>query len=141
MVDIPYDVEPYMYPWERAPEWAQFAATDLIGDRTWFEQPPVLNERRQFWHAGDTVPTRSMQAAINDWCDDWRDSLRRRPEIDARELEWIAIGKALRDKRTQRMETTSQMERRTGLPASQISAMEMGRVEPQPALLGIGDTP
>jgi hypothetical protein len=30
------------YPWENAPEWAQFAATDSSGVRTWFGDKPRI---------------------------------------------------------------------------------------------------
>jgi hypothetical protein len=30
------------YPWHEAPEWAEWAATDSDGEKTWFEEEPFL---------------------------------------------------------------------------------------------------
>lgn len=37
------------YPWDQAPEWAKFAATDEDGTKVWYEILPIWNPRRGEW--------------------------------------------------------------------------------------------
>ena len=61
------------YPWERAPEWAKYAATDLSGARYWFECKPVC--KTHYWY-GKTA----MCLIIEDSGSDWKQSLETRPD-------------------------------------------------------------
>lgn len=70
------------YPWERAPEWAKYAATDLSGACYWFECEPVCKTRywypvckTRYWY-GET----GMCAKIEDSGTDWKQSLETRPD-------------------------------------------------------------
>jgi hypothetical protein len=49
------------YPWERAPEWAQYAASDIDGWSKWHEYEPTLDQYRVYW----------SQAGRSDFIPDW----------------------------------------------------------------------
>jgi hypothetical protein len=77
---------PFTYPWDQAPEWANWAATDGDGSAWWYERKPCLDEDGGYsWGPdkdedlvssaqqiyGDSHP----QAAIR-----WKESLQQRPQ-------------------------------------------------------------
>jgi hypothetical protein len=62
----------FRYPWDSAPEWAKFAATDFDGVPWWFEDQPFCIVGR--WH----VNTGKFET-IEDLMFDYRDSLQSRP--------------------------------------------------------------
>jgi hypothetical protein len=47
-----------MYPWEFAPDWAKFAATDRDGQKFWYESRPFYNldHGRFFPSSGRVAP-------------------------------------------------------------------------------------
>ena len=72
--------DPYDYPWDEAPEWAQWAATDESGRAWWYALEPVCG--RISWDIS------SWRDKVEDFNKDlgtfpgdtWQDSLRARPK-------------------------------------------------------------
>ena len=67
------------YPWDRAPDWAQWAATDMSGISYWHDHKPDISWGRPAW--GPTNLCKSI-----DDCDThglhWTNSLEARPNAD-----------------------------------------------------------
>lgn len=65
-------IEKFEYPWDEAPEWARWAATDEQGLRFWFESEPTAHpEHGTFW-------SDEYHEAIGD-IENWQNSLQERP--------------------------------------------------------------
>lgn len=58
------------YPWDQAPAWAQYAATDGDGSQWWFEKEPFYDADDKEWSPGSGMfdvfqtadPASSMEA-------------------------------------------------------------------------------
>lgn len=70
--------EPSRYPWDKAPEWAKWAATDASGDTTWFSLLPVVDETCAQWNNTNGGVYTKIQGGTRP-CPDWRESLEARP--------------------------------------------------------------
>ena len=70
--------KPTRYPWDQAPDWAMWAATDRCGDLWWYQSLPVVSESLRLWDSADDGECYGgfMQANYKDW----RNSLEKRPE-------------------------------------------------------------
>lgn len=69
------------YPWDEAPTWAQYAATDENGDAYWYENKPILRYSATMW--GGVLDGRNC--FITNYHSvkfHWKESLQKRPEID-----------------------------------------------------------
>lgn len=66
------------YDWSKAPEWAQWAATDKNGVTHFYEIAPYLEDDFDEWLTQYKYK-RSPEPCILDHSGDWRDSLERRP--------------------------------------------------------------
>ena len=66
--------KPTRYPWDQAPDWARWAATDCTGDASWFADRPFQSKIGFY--------SRTAWTDINGHFDrsDWRNSLEKRPE-------------------------------------------------------------
>lgn len=67
---------PTMYDWSKAPDWAQWAATDEESDVNWYEEKPNIDN-----YIGEWLPERkrcSYATAVNRIVA-WKDSLEERP--------------------------------------------------------------
>jgi hypothetical protein len=65
-----------MYDWSKAPDWAQWAATDEEGDVNWYEEKPTIDN-----YIGGWLPERkryNYASAVNRIVA-WKDSLEERP--------------------------------------------------------------
>lgn len=71
------------YDWTKAPEWAMWAATDEDGDRYWYEEIPRQAEVCDFWVADEGRGQNEEILPLFAYCPDWRESLERRPDVDA----------------------------------------------------------
>lgn len=45
----------FNYPWEEAPEWAEWAATDEDGEEWWFEYEPFFNSAGVWMDIGGKI--------------------------------------------------------------------------------------
>lgn len=66
-----------LYEWERAPKWAQWAATDQDGECRWYERRVIQND--QYWGMTYTYKSERMENRP-DLAANWRDSLEARPK-------------------------------------------------------------
>jgi hypothetical protein len=66
----------FTYPWNEAPPWAEFAATDKDGTRCWFDSEPWLTKSNEMWNCigqyAEIQPKSEPQSL-------WRLSLQKRP--------------------------------------------------------------
>lgn len=67
--------KPTRYPWNQAPDWAMWAATDSDGISFWYGKKPYAGEIG--WRLTSTH-WKSIGRRIES--DDWRNSLEKRPE-------------------------------------------------------------
>src|SRR5687768_11326912 len=67
--------------WEIAPEWARFWAMDENGDGYWYREHPAMGSTA--WHGGSHV---AQCSSLKKRYENWKDSLRERPEAVAAEL-------------------------------------------------------
>ena len=67
--------KPTRYPWDQAPDWAMWAATDSDGISFWYGKKPYAGEIG--WRVTSTH-WKSIGRRIES--DDWRNSLEKRPE-------------------------------------------------------------
>ena len=71
---------PKMYDWSKAPDWAQWAATDADGNAFWYHRKPEKSTPELVWfytHVSDEVMPSSD---ILRYTSNWEDSLEERPE-------------------------------------------------------------
>ena len=70
---------PKMYDWSKAPDWAQWAATDADGKAFWYHQKPVKSTMDACWlytHAGDEVmPFSDILRCTSNWEDSLEERL------------------------------------------------------------------
>ena len=62
-------------PWEEAPEWANWAATDFDGMRFWYQSEPFVGDVKWNNSGGQ-----SQYADHQNGCANWRASKQRRPQ-------------------------------------------------------------
>ncbi len=72
MVDSP------RYDWSKAPEWANWAATDRDGQASWYANRPEMGSNKTVWVSATWEPDHAWYTG--DDCTDWLDSLEARPE-------------------------------------------------------------
>lgn len=71
-------------PWDKAPEWAQWAAMDADGDWCWYTHEPFIVEKSQGsdfdqWLIDGGVDRRLCRGFTFPPCTNWKESKRKRP--------------------------------------------------------------
>lgn len=71
-------------PWDKAPEWAQWAAMDLDGEWCWFSKEPVLDatgSSNDMWYITKEPKDTIVLSTSFDFppCTNWKESKRKRP--------------------------------------------------------------
>lgn len=64
----------FKYPWDQAPDWANWAATDARGVQFWYENEPVEKASCFFSKTG-----RYLFFSIIGPCENWKESKQSRP--------------------------------------------------------------
>lgn len=65
-------------PWDKAPEWAQWAAMDASGEWWWYWKEPVHGIENPAWHPTTPYDTAYEQFTFPP-CTNWKESKRKRP--------------------------------------------------------------
>jgi hypothetical protein len=62
-------------PWDKAPEWAQWAAMDESRQWYWYEDNPIIDERYLAWQ----ISSSDHEPFDFPPCTNWKESKRKRP--------------------------------------------------------------
>jgi len=76
------------YPWSKAPDWAQWAATDEDGDAYWYENCPILRYSTTIWEAGAGRNRKIPDFLVTHSKFQFKQSLQKRHTIDKINYPW-----------------------------------------------------